>query len=170
MIELSKDRILQMLHEETMKKEELPTILRAVYTRYMRLFERYFSDISALNDDVIAELRAYHEETRSLIRYFYMDIPYDLCSGIMTFEREYSDYLLGLDWHKYVFDKYDAFRKTNKGKIKGEDQLRAEFSKQVLNAFYDAMDYIFRDGFGTGSNTANEIVSGIAGLLFGKKE
>lgn len=36
-------------------------------------------------------------------------------------------------------------------------------------SFYDAMGYIFRDGFGTGSQTAEQVVSGIAGLLFGKE-
>lgn len=31
------------------------------------------------------------------------------------------------------------------------------------------MDYVFREGFGTGSHTAKKVVSGITGLLFGKK-
>ena len=40
-----------------MKTEELTTILRGVYTRYMRLFEKYFADIEALNDEEIAKLK-----------------------------------------------------------------------------------------------------------------
>ena len=35
MVELSKKRIEEILNEETAKAEELPTILRGVYTRYM---------------------------------------------------------------------------------------------------------------------------------------
>ena len=37
MVELSKKRIEEILNEETAKTEELPTILRGVYTRYMCL-------------------------------------------------------------------------------------------------------------------------------------
>lgn len=44
MIELSHERIEQILHEETVKKEDLDTILRGIYFRYMRLYERYFAD------------------------------------------------------------------------------------------------------------------------------
>ena len=43
MVELSNERISKILHEETAKKEELSTILRGIYTRYMHLFEKYFS-------------------------------------------------------------------------------------------------------------------------------
>jgi hypothetical protein len=32
------------------------------------------------------------------------------------------------------------------------------------------MDYIFRDGFGTGSQTAKNILSEISSLLFGKEK
>ena len=56
MIELNRERIEQMLHEETSKKEELETVLRCIYTRYMHLFENYFADLDALNDDKVAEL------------------------------------------------------------------------------------------------------------------
>ena len=31
--------------------------------------------MDALNEDKIAELKKYHEETESLIKYYYMDIP-----------------------------------------------------------------------------------------------
>ena len=68
MLELSKDRIEKILHEETVKKEEPETILRGIYTRYMHLFETYFADLDAQNEEKIAELRTYHEETRSLVR------------------------------------------------------------------------------------------------------
>ena len=64
MVELSKERIDQILHEETTKKEELDTILRSIYTRYMHLFEKYFADIDALNDDRIAELRKYPKKQK----------------------------------------------------------------------------------------------------------
>ena len=61
MVELSNERIEQILHQETAKKEELATILRGIYTRYMRLYEKLFADIDALNDEKITELRKYHE-------------------------------------------------------------------------------------------------------------
>lgn len=86
MVELSNEKIEEILHKETQKTEEKTTILRAVYTRYMRLYENYFDDIEALNDDKIAELRKYHEKTRSFIKYYYMDIPYDICAEIIVFD------------------------------------------------------------------------------------
>ncbi len=168
MVELSKVRIGQILHKETTKKEDLETILRSIYTRYMRLYEKYFVDIDALNDDEIAELRNYHEETRSLVKYYYMDIPLDVCVGIKEFENKYSANLLGSEWHEYLFDSYEEFKKQSDSWNKSEEYLKAEFAKQALAAFYEAMDYVFRDGFGTGSQTAKNVVSGITGLLFGK--
>ena len=170
MIELSNERIQQILHEETAKKEELNTILRGIYVRYMRLFERYFADIDALDDDKVAELRKYHEETKGLIRHYYMDIPMDICMELREFEDKYSDKLLGLGWHGYLLDSYEDFRENSESGNKNEKCLKADFSKQALDAFYDAMDGIFRDGFGTGSQTASKVVDGLRGLLFGKEE
>lgn len=170
MTELSNERIEQILHEETAKKEESGTILRSIYTRYMRLYEEYFADIDALNDDKITELRNYHEETRSLVRYYYMDIPQDICEGIKEFEKEYSGNLLGPEWHEYLFHAYEDFKSESKARNKNEDYYKAEFTRRVLEYFYEAMDYIFREGFGTGSKTAGNIISGLTGLLFGKEE
>ncbi len=170
MVELSKERIEQILYEETAKKEELDTILRSIYTRYMRLYEKYFADIDALNDDVIAELRNYHEETKSLARHYYMDIPQDICTGLREFENKYSANLLGPEWHKYLFDSYKSFKEENRSRNKSKEHLKAEFAKQTMTAFYEAMDYIFREGFGTGSQTAKDVISGITGLLFGKEQ
>ena len=169
MVELSKERIEQILHEETMKKEELETILRSIYTRYMRLYEKYFADIDALNDDEIAALRQYHEETTSLVRYYYMDIPLDICMGLKEFENKYSANLLGAEWHEYLFGSYKDFKENSRSRNKTDEYLKAAFKKQTLSAFYEAMDYVFRDGFGTGSQTAKKVVSGITGLLFGKE-
>ena len=109
MVELSKERIEQILHEETAKKEDPETILRSIYTRYMRLYEQLFADIDALDDDQIAVLRNYHDETRSLVRYYYMDIPLDICKGIEEFENKYTEGLLGKEWQKNLFDRYKAF-------------------------------------------------------------
>ena len=169
MVELSNERIEQILHEETAKKEELETILRGIYTRYMRLYEKYFADIDALNDDGIAELRNYHEETKSLVKHYYMDIPQDVCMGIKEFENKYSANLLGSEWHEYLFGSYEDFREKSKNKDKSDEYYKAEFTKQVLEDFYDAMEYIFREGFGTDSQIAKGFVSGITGLLFGKE-
>ena len=169
MVELSPKRIEQILHEETLKKESLETILRGVYSRYMRLYEKYFDDIDALNDDVIEELKNYHKETRSLVRCYYMDIPYDICKALNEFDDKYSSNLLGSDWHKVLFDSYDEFKSQKNGKDKTEECLKAEFEEQIMAAFYNAMDYVFRDGFGTGSKTAESVVGGLSKLIFGKK-
>jgi len=170
MVELSNERIQKILHEETTKKEDLDTILRSLYTRYMCLYEKYFADIDALDNDKIAELRKYHEETKSLVRYYYMDIPMDICTGIKEFEAQYSDKLLGADWHINLFDSYEYFKENSEDKHKNEKCLKADFSKYALSAFYDAMSDVFREGFGTGSQTAKNVVSGLTGLLFGKQE
>lgn len=169
MVELSQERIEQILYEET-KKEELTTILRGIYTRYMRLYERYFSDMDALNDDRIAELKKYHEETRSLVKYFYMDIPQDICAEIREFESKCSARLLGAEWRDFLFDAYERYKRGSWDEDKPEAVLKAAFAREALSAFYDAMDSIFLEGFGTGSETAKNVVSGIAGLLFGKPE
>ena len=166
MVELSKERIEQILHEETAKKEELDTILRSIYTRYRRMYEKYFADIDALNDDKIAELRKFHEETRSLVRYYYMDIPQDICTGLREFDNKYSANLLGPEWHKYLFDSFKSFKEENRGRNKSKEHLKAEFAKQTLTAFYEAMDYIFREGFGTADKTTENTLSEIIGKFF----
>ena len=45
--------------------------------------------------------------------------------------------------------------------------MKAAFIKHALEDFYDAMDYVFRDGFGTGSQSAKNVYTEIKGLLFG---
>ena len=166
MIELSKERLEQILHEETAKKEELETILRSIYTRYMRLYERYFEDIDALNDEKIAELKKYHEETGSLFRAFFLDIPQDVCTGLREFENQYNSKLLGSEWHELLFDAFEEFQEENRSKNFSEKDLKAEFQKEILAAFYDTMDFIFRDGFGTGSQVTKTFLSKLKGLLF----
>ena len=169
MVEFSKERIEQILHEETMKKEEPETILRSIYTRYMLLYEKYFADIDILDDDKIAELRKYHEETRSLIKYTYMDIPMDICVELREFENRYSSKLLGPQWHTFLFENYKEFREENESDNTSEDMLKTEFTKQTLTGFYEVMDYIFRDGFGTGSHSAKKVISELKGILFEKE-
>ena len=41
----------------------------------MYLYEKYLEDIDALSDDRIAELRAYHEETISLVKFCHPVVP-----------------------------------------------------------------------------------------------
>ena len=98
-----------------------------------------------------------------------MDIPQDVCLGLNAFDSEYSDRLLGPEWHKYLFDIFKDFKEKNNDKDRSRKHLSAEFSKQTLTAFYETMDYIFRDGFGTGSRTAKSVVSELKGILFGKE-
>ena len=170
MLELNNERVECILEKETQKTEPAITILRAVYTRYMYLYERYFADIDALNNDRIAELKRYHEETRSLVKYYYMDIPQDTCKGLNEFDEKYTDLLLGPSWHQYLFKAYGDFRNENRSSNKSDKEIKAEFSKRAMKEFYECMDYAFREGFGTGSKTVENVVTGITGLLFGKKE
>ena len=168
MLELSNERIEQILNEETTKTVELATLLRSIYTRYMRLFEGYFADIDALDDAKIAQWRKYHEETCSLVKYYYMDIPHDVCEDIEEFNDKFSAKLLGPKWYDNLAQIYDAFQDENWEM--SDKRLKAEFKKQALASFYKEMDNIFREGFGTGSKTVGDVVSGIAGLLFGKEQ
>ena len=169
MVELSNERIEKILHEETVKEAEPKALLRSIYARYMHLYENYLANMDGLTDDGIAELKKYHEETESLVKHYYMDIPQDVCTGLREFDKLYTDNLLGHDWHSFIFGRYEDFRGRNMSGNKDEGRLKAEFTKQTLTAFYDAMDYIFRDSFGTDSQAAKRAVKGITGLLFGKK-
>ncbi len=170
MVELSTERVEQIFKEETKKTETLPTLLRGIYARYMYLYEHYFADCEALNDSKIDQFRKYHEETKSLIKYYYMDIPQDVCEEITKFEEEVSDKLLGRDWKTYLYELYDEFKHQCRAYNKSEDYYKAEFKKAVMKEFYKAMENIFRDGFGTHSETAKTVISGITGLLFGKSD
>ena len=153
MVELSNERVEEILHKETQKTEELTTILRGIYSRYMYLYEKYFADIDALNNDEIAKMKKYHEETVSLLKYYYLDIPLDICTGLIEFDDYYTDKMLGADWQKFLLDNYKDFKDKKKGKNKSEECIKAEFAKHSLESFYDVMDYVLRDGFGTDSKT-----------------
>jgi hypothetical protein len=69
---------------------------------------------------------------------------------------------------EYLSGSYKEFTEKSKSANIGEEYLKAEFAKQALTAFYAAMDYVFREGFGTNSQTVKDVVNGITGLLFGK--
>lgn len=170
MIELSTERIEQILYKETPKTDVLPTILRSIYVRYLSLYEKYFADIEALDDDVIADLKKYHEETRSLVKYYYMDIPQDVCGELETFDETYNAKLLGPDWNQILFDAYKEYGAEYKNRNKSRERLKADFSEACLKAFYDLMEEVFRPGFGTGSKKAENFVSGLSSLLFGGKK
>ena len=103
MVELSNERIEQMLHEEIENDVDRDEVLRSIYSRYIQLYERYFADVDALDDDAVAALREYHEETRSLIKLYYMDIPQDTCTQLKEFDEQYIEKLLGPGWHEYLF-------------------------------------------------------------------
>lgn len=170
MIELTNERIEEILHNETKKTEPLPTILRGIYARYMNLYEHYIAEIDKLTDEKVAEYKKQHEETKSLIRYYYMDIPQDVCYDINQFEEKCSDLLLGKDWKMHVYDAFDEYKGRNEVWGKDDDYYIVEFKKYALKEFYAAMENIFRDGFGTGSQTAKNIFEGISGLLFGSSK
>ena len=134
----------------------------------MRLFEGYFADIDALDDAKIAQWRKYHEETCSLLKNYYMDIPHDICEDLEEFNDKFSAKLPGPNWYDNLSEIYDAFQEENWDK--SEKHLKAEFKKQALATFYKEMDEVFREGFGTGSKTVEGVVGGINGLLFGKED
>lgn len=165
MIELSKERIDQIVYDETPKTDVLPTILRSIYNRYMHLYENYFADLDSLNDNKIAELRKYHKETKELIKYFYLDIPMDDIIGLDNFDKDYTDKLLGDGWHDYILENYGDFRDLYVNKDKTEKEIKAYFADKALECFYDDMDSIFRDDFGTGSKTTEAIFEGLKSLF-----
>ena len=166
-MELTPERVEQIVYKETPKTEVLPTILRSIYLRYMRLYEDYFADIDALNDEKIAELSKYQEETKSLVKWFYMDIPRDICWAIENYDETYTAKLLGTDWHKILFDGYKRFKAQDENKRKSEAYLKAAFSEQCVKAFYEQMEEVFREAFGTDSKTRENIIGGLSSLLFG---
>ena len=170
MVEISKERVEKILHDETPKDETLKTILRGIYLRYARLYEEYFADIEALNGQKIAKLRQDHEEVRGLIKSYFLDIPYNVCLEIKEFDEEYTDKLLGTDWHRYLFDNYAKFKANSDIKNKNKELLKAEFSKQAMSGFYRIMENIFRESFGTHDKTAEKTREWLVGLLFGEKE
>jgi hypothetical protein len=170
MLELSKERIEKILHEESPAKEDQDVILRAIYNRYMDLYERYFADIDALNDEKIAEFRAYHEETKSLFKYYYVDIPLDVCDGLRKFYKESDCKFLGPKWHNELTELYDDFKNTNTDITISDEELKKKFSEKTLGDFYKSMDYIFRDSFGTESEADKVQVSWFRRIFFGEKE
>lgn len=170
MLELNNERLDQILHIETPKTEPLPVILRCIYTRYIRLYEQYFADIDALNDKKIAELRKFHEETLALVKYYYMDIPHDICMDIDEFEEKFSDDLLGYNWHEVLFENYEEFRERYEDEFEDviDSRIKKEYRDLTMKAFYLSMDDIFRDGFGTSSRNASEMLEKLSGLFFEK--
>lgn len=170
MVELSVARINQILHEETAQREELSMIVRAIYTRYMRIYEEYFADIDALNDEKIAEFNKKNEEIKSLMKYYYLDIPLDVYEELTEFDHEYNDKLFGSDWHGFLSDSYKTFKEHGMSDSKGEKALKADFAKEALSGFYETMDDIFRDCLGTNSVKAKEAASGFWEMLFGNDQ
>ncbi|MBQ3279843.1 MAG: hypothetical protein IJG94_11885 [Clostridia bacterium] len=167
MVELSNERVEKILHEETKKTEALTTILRGIYAKYVDLYENYIANWEDLNNDKIDAFRKQNEEIRSLIKYYYMDIPQDVCSELNKFEEKVNENLLGRDWKMHLYDAYEKFKEDNDEWDMSEDYYKAAFKKYALKEFYKAMEEIFRDGFGTGSQTAKNVMEGISGLLFG---
>lgn len=168
MIQLSDERIEQILHQETFKTEPVATILRSIWLRYMRTYEKYFTDFDTLTEADITRMRKDHEETISLVKIYYMDIPQDTCTALKEFDKQYTDKLLGPEWRKVIDEGYKEFKAKSKDQWQGEKALRAEFIKENLDEFYDDMGYVFRESLGTGSKTVNGFFDGIKGLLFGK--
>ena len=165
MIELSKERIDEILHKETLKTEDQKTLLRAIYGRYMHLYEDYFSDTDKLNEKKITQLQKYHEETKSLLKYYYMDIPYDVCTALIEFDKQYTDKLLGKDREDFLSGYFNQFKNESRNKNRSEEELKADFAKEKLKNFYEAMDSVFRESFGTDSVTVDKTVNWFKNLF-----
>ena len=170
MLEISYEKIDKILHEETLKTEDSRTIQRALYNRNMRLYEKFYADIDALNDETISELKKYHEETKSLFMYYYLDIPQDTCRELKEFNEKYTDKLLGPDWHDVLFDSYKNFKYGHWDDDDSEENLKKEFREKSLDDFYDSMDYVFRHGFGTASKTDENVFGTIASTVLNAKD
>ena len=117
--------------------------------------------------DPDARLRA-HNSGRGA-KYTRSRLPVEMVY-LEEFEDKCTENLLGPSWHQHVADGYLDFCERYENRNKGEKALKAEFKKQALRAFYDAMGYIFRDGFGTDSQTARNVLSGITDLFLGKDQ
>jgi hypothetical protein len=170
MIELSKERINQILTEETVKTVELATLLRSIYSRYRHVFEEYAEDIEELNDEKVAELKKYHDETNTLVKYYYMDIPMDVCKYLEEFDNKTAA-LFGPEWRKFLYEGYDEFLENCDVDDEGDNaHMKALYRKEFLKSFYEDMDEVFRQGFGTESKTAQRMNSGLSELLYGKKD
>ena len=168
MVELSTERVDEILHKETQRTEEPATILRSIYTRYMHLYETYLADIDALNDEKIAELKTYHEETESLVKYYYMDIPQDIYISLKAFDDRQITKQLGPDWHEHLLHSYQQFKDVYVGEDKTEEWLKEKFTEKELTDFYEAMDDVFREGFGTGSKATESFCTRLRHLIFGE--
>ena len=155
------------MHNETPETEDQKKILRTVYNRYMHLYEEYFSDIDLLADKKIAQLNEYREVTESLVKYYYIDLPYDVCAGLAEFNEKYTDKMLGKGWHGFLSGSYDEFKAQSKNQNKGKEELKAEFAKEKLKAFYESMDYVFREAAGTESKTAEKTAGWFKKLFLG---
>ena len=73
------------------------------------------------------------------------------------------------EWQKSLSGRYKEFKEKNENQKKGEEALKADFTKQSLSDFYEAMDYVFREGFGTGSKAAKGFLDTIK-LFGGEKQ
>ena len=90
-----------------------------------------------------------------------MDIHY----GLAKFDKDYTDKLLGPDWHDFLFENYEDYKDSHMSEDKTEEEIKAEFEEKALSYFYDDMDYIFRDDFGTGSKTEESLLEGLKNLF-----
>ncbi len=167
MIQISNERAEQIIQEETKKTQPLPQLLRAIYTRYMNLYEDYIANIYDLTSEKIAAYKKQNDETIALVRYYYMDIPQDVCAGILVFEEKVGEKLLGPEWKTNLYDAYDEFKDNCNEWDMTEDYYKGAFKKYALKEFYEVMENIFRDGFGSESESSKNIFSGIKSLIFG---
>ena len=96
-----------------------------------------------------------------------MDIPEETGTYLQVFDKEYTVKLLGPDWKKYVSESFQEFISEHKKEAKNEDHLKEMYREEILGAFYDAMNHVFRDGFGTANKTLEKVSKGLLSILFG---
>ena len=167
MVELSPERIEEILHKETVKEEDPKTVMRAVYNRYRCVFEQYIDQIFEMNQSKIDEFNKYHQETNSLIKYYFVDIPMDTCAALAKFEHDVMDYMLGPDWQRVILNGFEEFKRKNKNKYRlaNEETWRKKFKEELLSMFYVSMESAFRVSFESGSKAAEGLMDGLSAIF-----
>ena len=172
----------EMTAEEKLAALEGFEIPEPDYTGYVKkeLFDKASSEIAGykkkeferMTEEEAAKAKA--EEERAAMQARLEELERDKVIN------EYTAQFLGIGYDKDLAketaealqkgDMNTVFLNQTKFATAREKALKAEFKKQALRAFYDAMGYIFRDGFGTDSQTARNVLSGITDLFLGKDQ
>ena len=96
--------------------------------------------------------------------------PVSSCVAAPRFLQEQIECGGGICRINSLSDSYAAFKEENDDEYRNEKSLKEAFAKQAMEEFYDTMDDVFREGFGTVSQNAKDFSNGLTGLLFGAEK